>query len=303
MVRDLRVHKLEPVRGTDNDGAVVLSYHSPISEFPEGGEGHPRVRAVEHSCAVGHRRHVHELLLGRFLHYPIRVLEGLDGAVNRHGVANLDGGREGGLRLDRLEVLIARLVHTIEGVGVLGLGHNHAWDTVRETEVLAHFEALVERVAVSEVSSRDDEPVRDLPVELLGNLYRGGLLPFDPEAVHGVRQVYRRLSGNLLNQLHAPVEVRVYAQNQRAVRNGLHELGDGDLVRGEEDYGRDVSGGTVGRQGGRRVPGRGATHGRDGLGVHPPDFVHLAHQHRHAEVLEGAGVAVPALLYPEVGHA
>ena len=81
---------------------------------------------------------------------------------NRCQIADLDGGGEGGLGLDGLELLPAVLVGLVEGVGVLGLGADHAGHAGDEAQVAAHLEALVEGVDVAQVASWDDDPVRHL---------------------------------------------------------------------------------------------------------------------------------------------
>ena len=81
------------------------------------------------------------------------------------------------------------------------------------------------------------------------------------------------------------------------LRDRLDKLLGGNLVSRQEDDRRDTRGGAVRRQSGRCVACRGAGHCRDILPLVPHLFDH-AHQHGHAEILEGTGVAVPALFDP-----
>ncbi len=53
---------------------------------------------------------------------------------------------------------------------------NHARHLVDEAHFLAHLETLVEGVDVAQVASRDDDPVRHLPVKLLTDLNGSSLL-------------------------------------------------------------------------------------------------------------------------------
>ena len=53
---------------------------------------------------------------------------------------------------------------------------DHARHLVDEAHFLAHLEALVEGVDVAQVASRDDDPVRHLPVKLLTDLNGSSLL-------------------------------------------------------------------------------------------------------------------------------
>ena len=74
-----------------------------------------------------------------------------------------------------------------------------------------------------------------------------------------------------------------------------------DLIGGQE---HDGSGARAAYSAGPppRCRGGGAPHGSQGLGL-PAHVVHLRDERRHAEILERAGVAVSALLHPEVLHA
>lgn len=152
---------------------------------------------------------------------------------------------------------------------------DEARDAVDQPEVLAHLEPLVEGVDVPEVAARDDDPVGHLPVKLLQDLDRGGLLALQAKRVHAVCQVDRRLGGHLLDQLHAAVKVGVDGQHERAVGDRLHQLREGDLVGGEEHDGGDARGGAVRRQRRRGVAGRRAANGGDGAGAQLADAVYL----------------------------
>lgn len=56
-----------------------------------------------------------------------------------------------------------------------------------------------------------------------------------------------------LYELHAAVKVCVYAEYQGTVGNGLHQLGHGNLISGQEDDGWDTSGCTIGGQSSRCI--------------------------------------------------
>ena len=70
------------------------------------------------------------------------------------------------------------LVCSVEGVGIVGLSADHAGHLVDEPHFHAHLEALVEGIDVAQVASRDDDPVRNLPVELLADLNGSCFLTF-----------------------------------------------------------------------------------------------------------------------------
>ena len=138
-----------------------------------------------------------------------------------------------------------------------------------------------------------------LPVELLDDFNPDGLLALDAERVHRVGQVKRRVLGDLLDQLHAAVEIGVQAEHQGAVGDGLDQLRQGNLAPRQQHDGWDACGGAIGRQRSRGVARRGAGHrlNRRPLGDHLLD---LRNQHRHAQVLERAAMRVAAQLDPEV---
>ena len=147
----------------------------------------------------------------------------------------------------------------------------------------------------------DHHPVRHLPVELLHQLHAHGLLALHPERVHGVGQVDVVAGTQLPHQRHAAVEVAVDGQGHGAVGNRLNELRRGHLVFGQEHDGADIRHCAIGRQGRGSVAGGGARHRGD---IHPfrDHLAYHGHQHGHAQVLEGPGVAVAAQLDPELGH-
>lgn len=58
---------------------------------------------------------------------------------------------------------------------------HHARHPVDEAHVQAHLEALVEGINVAQVASRNDDPVRHLPVKLLANLNGCSLLALKPQ--------------------------------------------------------------------------------------------------------------------------
>jgi len=51
-----------------------------------------------------------------------------------------------------------------------------------------------------------------------------GLLAFDAQRIHGVRQIQRFVLGDFLYEAHAAIEIGVEIQHERAVGNRLDEL-------------------------------------------------------------------------------
>ena len=298
VIRGLLVGELEPVRRRDHHDALVRADDLALDELAEGGEPDARVRAVEHARAVGARRLVGQLLLGGLLHHAVEPLERADGALDADRIADLDGHGERGLGGDRLEVPVVE-ERPVQRIGPLGLGQADARQPLDQPELLHHREPLPERVHVAEVAAGDHHPVRHLPVELLDDLDGDRLLALDAQAVHRVGQVDAPLLGDLLHHRHAAVEVRVEREHEGAVGERLHELGDRDLVLGQEHHRGNPRRRAVGAERGRGVARGGARHRVDGhaVGHHLLDD---RDQHGHPQVLERAGVRVAALLDPQV---
>mmetsp|Transcript_15533 Transcript_15533/g.43465 ORF Transcript_15533/g.43465 Transcript_15533/m.43465 type:complete len:247 (+) Transcript_15533:180-920(+) len=246
MVGDLGLGELEAMGGGDYHGAVVGANDPALAQLHKRREGHASMGAVEHAGEVGPGGSVHELLLRGLLHDAVALLERQDGTINGHRVTDLDGRGKGGGSLHRLKALKRLLVCQVERVGVLGLSHHHAGDTVNKAEVLGHLEALVEGVDVAEVAARDDDPLGHLPVKLLQDLDGRSLLALQPQTVHRIGQVDGSLGRHLADEFHAAVEVGVDGEDAGSVGDGLHQLRQADLVGGEENNGRDVGGGAIG---------------------------------------------------------
>ena len=141
-------------------------------------------------------------------------------------------------------------------------------------------------------------PVRHLPVECW-TISMAPSLALDAQAVHRVGQIDAPLLGDLLYHRHAAVEVRVERQHEGAVGERLHELGDRDLVLGQEHHRGNPRRRAVGAERGRGIARGGARHRVDGhaVGHHLLDD---RDQHGHPQVLERARVRVAALLDPQV---
>ena len=106
-------------------------------------------------------------------------------------------------------------------------------------------------------------------------------------------------SATCLHDLHAAVEVGIEREHDRAVRDRLDQLRHRDLAARQEHHRRDPGRRRVGRERRRGVARRRARHRRNRLPARD-HLLHHRHQHRHAEVLEGARVRVAALLDPQI---
>jgi hypothetical protein len=124
----------------------------------------------------------------------------------------------------------------------LGLGHADARLADDQPHVEQHVETFAQCGHVAQIAAGNDHPLGDLPVELLHDLERDGLLSLDAQAVHRVREIDPVALGHLLHDLHAAIEVRVQSEDHGAVGHGLDQLGQRDLAPGQEDDGRDPRG-------------------------------------------------------------
>ena len=192
---------------------------------------------------------------------PLNCLSVRIGFLKADGVADLDGAGECFLGLDWLEGFEITQVRTVERIGPLGLRDDDARQLGDQPEVLHHQQSLAQRRDVAEIATGDDDHVRRLPIELLDDLDADGLLALDPKRIHRVGQVERRVLGDLLDQPHAAVEVGVQVEHQRAVGDGLDQLGDGNLSPRQQHDRLDAGGGAIGgqappkyRQSKRRLP-------------------------------------------------
>ena len=150
--------------------------------------------------------------------------------------------------------------------------------------------AFAQSGTVGEIAAGNDHVIRHLPVELLGNLEGGGLLPFQPVGIDGVEQIDRGTADHFRQHPHAAVEVSIQLAGDGAVIDGLGELGPGDLALGQQDQAVHAGAGGVGRHGGRGVAGGGAGHPLEAA------LARLRKRSRHARVFERAG-GVHALVF------
>ncbi|KAF4363550.1 hypothetical protein F8388_002091 [Cannabis sativa] len=68
----------------------------------------------------------------------------------------------------------------IKRVGVGSLSTNKPWNLINETQLLAHFESFVEGINITKITTRNDNPIGNLPIELLQNLNSCCFLTLEP---------------------------------------------------------------------------------------------------------------------------
>ena len=303
MVGYLEFRELEAVCRADDDNVFVLCNLAFGTELFESAESNARVRAAVEADAVAAVGCIGELFFSDAHDHAVCLLDGANSLRIADRVADLDGARESLLGLNRFELVEAARVSAVERVRVFGLCNDDTRDAVDEAHGLAVFEALGESAYVTEVAAWDNHGVRDGPAEFLADFRRNGLLAFDAEAVHGVCEVNAIVLRDFLNNLHATVKVGIEGEHNAAVRNRLDELCGAGLAGREEHDRRNAGLGAVGAEGGGRVTGGGACDGVNRVNVLLDDVVHLAHENRHAEVLEAARVGVAAKLDLEASDA
>ena len=259
------------------------------------------MRAVEHAGAIGAGRRVGELCFRRLFDDAVVLLQRADRLFHRDRIADLNRGRQRRLRRNRMEFPVV-LVREVERIRGSGLCDDDARTLRDEAERLHHVEARAKRAHVSEISAWDDDDVGHRPVELLHDLDADGLLSFEAQAVHRVREVDALLDRQPLHDRHAAVEIGIERQHERAVRERLHKLRCRDFAARQNDDRRNLRRGRICGERRRRVARRGARDGAHRLvvGHHLP---HDGDQHRHPEIFERAGVRLAAHLDPELVHA
>src|SRR5690606_41695704 len=70
------------------------------------------------------------------------------------------------------------------------------------------------------------------PAKLLDHFYPHGFLAFESQRVHGVGQVHKAFLRQPFHNRHAPIEIRIQAENHRTMRQRLHQLSRRDLPSG-----------------------------------------------------------------------
>ena len=77
----------------------------PFHQFAQSRQCDARMRAIEHSGAIGARRFLGELELGSLLDNAVETLQGRDGFPHAYGIADLNSARERFPRGHRCEML------------------------------------------------------------------------------------------------------------------------------------------------------------------------------------------------------
>ncbi len=198
------------------------------------------------------------------------------------GVADFDGGGEGvgvGLGAE----FPALLDELVEGRGAFGLDDAEAREAGNEAVGAEFAEGLAEGGHVAEVAAGKDDPIGDLPIELIEQFDDDGFLAFDAEGVDGVEEVDAEAIGEGADEGEDLIEVGFDLEGACAVFEGLGEFAEADVAVGEEDDGFETGGGGVGGHGGGGVAGGDAG---DAAEAEAPGLGGAA---GHAVVLEGAG--------------
>ncbi len=232
----------------------------------------------------------------------VALLHGLHCLLVADRVADLNGGRQCRVGVDRLFLRKTVAIAPVERVGLAGLGGHQPRHLVDDAQVHEQPQPLVQRADIAQIADRNHDPVRHFPIELAHDLDSDRLLALDADTVHRVGQVQAAVLGDLAHDTHAAVKVGVQGQHVRAVGQRLHKLRRADLALGQEDDGGDAGAGCVGRQRGARVACAGAGN-RAHRAVACHHLFHDADQDGHPQVFEAAGMAVAAQLDPQIAEA
>ncbi|KAK3016830.1 hypothetical protein RJ639_006369 [Escallonia herrerae] len=149
VVIDLRLREFQPVSRADHHRAVRRTDHPTTPQLVQCREGNPCMWTYEHPRGIGLSHGVHQLLLRRLLHDPVRVLESNHRSVYGHGIADLYGRSKCRARLHWLELRPPRLVVLVQRIGVRGLCANKPRNAIDKPQFMAHFEPFIESIHIS----------------------------------------------------------------------------------------------------------------------------------------------------------
>ena len=293
VIADHRIRVLQHIAGQDADHVRFGIDHTGVDQLFRSGHRAAARRFRADSGRIDHRFRVHDLLLGHGFDHAVAPFEAAQGLFPRNRVADLDRCRDGFGVFDRFVGGMV-LPHLVERGGTGGLNHRDTRNLVDDAEVVQLLHALGERGVVAEVASRNHEPVRHLPVELLEHFKADRLLPFDPERVDRVEQIDVQFVADLLDQRHRIVEVAADLQRFAAEGERLGELAVRDLAFGDEDH-RTESGNR--RVAGHRCTGVAGAGAGDGFRSVESGGGGAA---GHAAILEAAGGVFALMLELEV---
>ena len=144
-------------------------------------------------------------------------------------------------------------------------------------------QALTERRDVTQISARQHNPVRHLPVPLVHHLDYNRLLALNTKRVDRVQQIDPQPFCQNPNQRQNLVKVRIHLECLRAVLQSLRQLAVGDVPVRDEDQRLQTARARISRHGSRSIPGRNTS---DPL---HPQQASLCRPRRHPVVLKRPG--------------
>src|SRR5205823_2459043 len=154
--------------------------------------------------------------------------------------------------------------------------------TMDQPELAHQQESASDRRYISEIATRYDNEIRDLPAQLLDDLEANRFLAFHPKGIHGVREIDRRVLRDFLNDLHTAVKIRVDRNRDGIVRNRLNELRDGNPILRKKYDRWNAGSGAVGGQSSGCIARRGACDGTDTRA----DLIDHRDKNGHSEIFE-----------------
>lgn len=111
------------------------------------------------------------------------------------------------------ELLVVEKVR--QGIGPGRVYYRHPWDAPYQAQLLELEKHLAERTGVTQIATRDDNPVGHIPAQLLDDAKHNRLLPFEPKRVHRVDKIYPQLAAYVLDLLHTVIEITLYLDSVR----------------------------------------------------------------------------------------
>ena len=286
-------HILQAVAGDHGHHGGVLLDQPLLAGLLQRGGACDAGRLAEHAAGAAQQTLRGQDLLVRHAHGDtVGFTDGGQGLVGVPGHAHGNGVGDGVL-LHGIPLGIV-LNGPVDGIAAVGLGGNEPGQLVNEADGIQILEALPHTGDGAAVTHGDGQIVGHLPIQLLGNLQRHGLLALGEVGIDGGVAVIPAVLGNGLGgHLESLLIVALDGDDIGAEDHKLGHLALGGTL-GNEDVGLEARGGGVAGQRGGGVAGGGAG---DGPGA---GLISLGNGHGGSTILQGGGGVLPVVLDPQL---
>ena len=124
--------------------------------------------------------------------------------------------------------------HVVDTADELGWSRLQNGDLLDQAELNKLGKSLAERARITQITARDNNPVRHLEAQLLDDPEHYGFLPFEPKWVQRINKVHPQLGAHRLHLPHTIVEVAENLYSMSAVVHRLAEFTERDPARADE---------------------------------------------------------------------